>query len=512
MVEPTPRLAIGTAAVALVMLVATVAALVFPATAAPPAQDILPTPTPYPVENVNYSFSVVGGEDKTEQFEHGMVDGFILGMSTVTSEYPRGMVFALSPESPSGAISDVTLFMRFPNDTRTRFAAEYDSQRDAWIARPWQLGNGIPAWVQFEFWWRVRDETGAFVDSEPHASEYWDPTRAWYRVDMPDFLLFWYGVRDNDPEALAEFLVRAIESTEPRRVEGFGKPLSYKPLGVLYPTQTDYGETSSSGTTRPNVSGITLAGVAMPEVAATVQFFLMDLRQPEAAIAGMAGSLTHEMTHMYQNDVVGGTYGPLWWTEGQAEWFSYNPGQYDARLTELANLQNLPSLTTEISAQMSAADGYGRLAYDVGVSFMNWLVANYGIETVRAINDLQRQGTPFFDAIETVTDTSFLELENGWRTYLGFRPLTLAEVDPASALEDYDDPLLAEGDTVTLPAMPPLVKMNNDPGERAMPGPQCFANTPVEILTIGALDGTPYYEIDCMGMIGWVTRDQLIAQ
>jgi hypothetical protein len=54
--------------------------------------------------------------------------------------------------------------------------------------------------------------------------------------------------------------------------------------------------------------------------------------------------------------------------------------------------------------------------------------------------------------------------------------------------------------------------MNTQPGPRAMPGPQCFANTPVDILSIGALDDTPYYEIDCMGMIGWVTREQIIAQ
>lgn len=505
------RLWISTAALTLIALVVGVAAFAFPALAAPPAQDILPTPTPAPVANLEYEFSVVGGEDMMLRFAHDPVDTITFGESVVTSMYPRGMEFVLQPESTNGTIQDVTLFFRFPNDTRTRFNASYDAEREAWVARPWELGNGTPAWVQFEFWWRVRDESGAFADSAPLTSEYWDATRQWYRLELPDFLLFWYGAGDADPEAVAEFLAYAIESTEQRRVDGFGAPLSYKPLGVLYPTQTAFSETSASGTERPATEGIVLAGLAMPDIAATVQFFLLDYRVEDAAIEGMAGSLTHEMTHMYQNDVVGGTFGPLWWTEGQAEWFSFNPGLYDRRLINLVALQDMPSLTGEVSANIAAADGTARLAYDVGASFVNWLVNEYGLDTMREINQLQARGIPFYQSIEEATGSAFLDIENGWRTYLGYRPLSLAEVDPASALEPYDDPMIAEGDMVTLPAMPPLVKMNTKPGPKALPGPQCFANTSVEILTIGALEGTAYYEIDCMGMVGWVTRDQIVG-
>lgn len=505
------RLWIAGAAVALIITAAILAALAFPVTAAPPQQDLLPTPSPEPIEELVYTFSVVGGDDQTLTFDHGTVDGITLGESTVTSHYPRGMVFTLAPNSPNGEIEDVILFLEFPNGTRTRFNAAFDTDQNTWIARPWELGDGTPAWVQFTFAWRVRDSSGAFADSDPVASEYWDPTRQWYRLDMPDFLIFWYGAGDDNPEAVAEYLALAIESTEQRRIDGFGAPLSYKPLGVLYPTQNDYGETSSSGTTRPNVSGITLAGVARPEIAATVQFFLLDLRTPQTAIEGMAGSLTHEMTHMYQNDVVGGSNGPLWWVEGQAEWFSYNPGLYDQRMVNLAGLQDLPSLTGEISAGLPAADGYARLAYDVGASFVNWLVAEYGLDAMQAINQSQARGIPFYTSIEEITGQSFLNIENRWRAYLGFRQLTLAEIDPASALEPYDDPLLSEGDTVTLPAMPPLVPMKEKPGERVLVGAQCFANMSITILRIGALDGTPYYEVDCMGMTGWVTRDQIVG-
>ncbi len=508
------RLWTGAAAITVITamaLVAGFAAFAFPTLAAPPAQDILPTPSPAPVADLDYEFSVVGGEPVTLLFAHDPIDAITFGESAVTSMYPRGMEFVIQPESPNGAIQDVTLFFRFPNDTRTRFAASYDVERGAWVARPWELGDGKPAWVQFDFWWRVRDESGAFADSEPVTSEYWDPTRTWYRLDMPDFLIFWFGAGDNNPESVAEFLAYAIESTEQRRIDGFGASLSYKPLGVLYPTQTAFSETSASGTERPATEGIVLAGLAMPDIAATVQFFLLDYRVETVAIEGMAGSLTHEMTHMYQNDVIGGTFGPLWWTEGQAEWFSFNPGLYDQRLVRLAALQDMPSLSGEVSANIAAADGTARLAYDVGASFVNWLISEYGLDTMRAINQGQARGIPFYTSIEEATGQSFLDIQNGWRAYLGYRLLTLAEVDPVSALEPVEDDMIAEGDTITLPAMPPLVKMNTVPGPKALPGPQCFGNTPVKIVTIGALDGTAYYEIDCMGMFGWVTRDQIVG-
>jgi hypothetical protein len=71
--------------------------------------------------------------------------------------------------------------------------------------------------------------------------------------------------------------------------------------------------------------------------------------------------------------------------------------------------------------------------------------------------------------------------------------------------------LIAAGDVITLPAVPPLAPMKDKPGPKGLPGPQCFANTPVTVQTIGAVDGIPYYQIDCMGMVGWVTRNQLIS-
>jgi len=49
------------------------------------------------------------------------------------------------------------------------------------------------------------------------------------------------------------------------------------------------------------------------------------------------------------------------------------------------------------------------------------------------------------------------------------------------------------------------------PGPRVLANASCFAGMPVTILRAGSLDGVDYYEVDCMGMTGWMTRDQLVG-
>lgn len=506
----SPRIVLGAMLLGVPLIALMLVSLSLPAFGAPDQQEILPTPSPEPVPEVEYTLSIVGGEDVRQTFQHADVNGYVFGTTTVDSNYPRGMIFTVAPTSPNGTVNDVTLFLRFPNGQGTRVEAEWDAAQQVWTAALWPTGAGVPAWIQFTFYWRVRDDSGAFADSEPVASEYWDPTRRWYRADTPRFLIFWYGAGQDDPDAVARYLAWAIESTEQRRIQGFNAELSYKALGILYPTRNDYGETIGSGVTAPDTAGITLAGIALPDVSATVQFFLLDRRDEQRAIQEMGATLTHELTHMYQSDTRSGS-GPTWWTEGQAEWFSLGAGPYDERLMNLARLQNLPPISGDIGYRIEAADGRGRLAYDVGASFVNWFVATYGMDAMSETNRIQSTGRPFFEAIEAATGKSFFDLENGWRAYIGFPLLKPEDVDPAAALQPYEDSVLKVGDVITLPATNPLVPLNENPGPRSLAQGTCFANMSVTIKAMGTLEDVPYFQIDCMGMVGWVTRDKLVA-
>jgi len=514
----------GTLAVALVGLM--VVGLAFPALAAPGRQDDdlnLPTPTPAPVEQTPYTLTVVGGEAQTLTFDHGELDGFVLGETTVTSAYPRGMVFTINPTSKTGDIQDVILFIRFVHGSGTRVVASWDESVGAWVSRPWQTGEGQPAWTHFEFTWRVRDTSGASVDTEPIALDYADPSREWFRMESDLVVLYWFGFGEDDPDAVAQRMADSMAATQERRVQGFGRPLSYKPVAVVYPSRDGLAEIYGSGVANNRVAGFTSSDLGMsvqvlrgtelvPGNENCIYALQPDEWTMERRIETIYSTTTHEVVHLYQYDILGGPLGPLWWTEGQPEWHSIAPGLYDRRLRHLGTLQDIPSLTTDIGSNLTQADGCYALAYDVGPSFINFLVTHYGgIDTHRQIAELMRTGPTVYEAVEQVTGKPFLEVENEWRVYLGLAPLSLADVDPAQALEPFEDNLIAVGDTITLPATPMMSPLAEKPGPKALASAQCFANTAVTVLNMGMLEDVPYYEIDCMGMTGWVTRDQLVG-
>jgi hypothetical protein len=474
--------------------------------AAPDGQgDILPTPTPVPVEKVTYSLTTVGGEDQTLTIAHEDAEGFTLGATTITSHYPRGMVFTLQPESANGAIQDVILFIRYSHGSGTRVVAEPDADvPGGWLAHPWATGEGQPAWTHFEFYWRVRDVTGATVDTAPVPMDYWDPSRRWFRMETPYYIVYWYGMSADDPDRFARQAAFAIESTEPRRIAGFGQPISYVPIAVIYNSRADWGEIYASG-----ISDSTAGGVTSNTLGMSVQF--APNSPVENQINVLSHIITHELTHMYQFDIVGGSPGPNWWIEGQAEWFGFAPDAYDQRLMKLAQLQDLPTLSREVTRNLSQADDLAYLVYHMGASFVNWFVTEYGIETHAAVVELMKHNTGFYDAMEQVTGEPFLNLENRWRAYIGLPPLELADLDPTAALEPPRDPVFETGAVVTLPATPALVPLNEVPGPRSLASGQCFASMTVTVLRVGSLDGVDYYEVDCMGQVGWVTQETLVG-
>ncbi|PJF43335.1 MAG: hypothetical protein CUN55_09020 [Phototrophicales bacterium] len=495
---------------------------------ASPAQQggsLLPTPTPYPVEELEYELTIVGGKEEVIVGEGVSQNGITIGEHTAVSQYPRGIIFRTTIETENDvAIESATVFLRYDANSGTRVSAELDPTTGEWVAHIWESGNGRPPWTHFRYFWRVVDANGNTAETEPIAMYYSDPTREWYRVETPHVVLYWFGTTEVEPETVAQWVAEAVASTEPRRIAGFGQPLSYKPHGVLFPDDVSLAEMYGSGTTNDNAAGFTSSDLGM-----TVQEFGMpsdawferqaeciylrprEERTEEVRLRGAVFStIPHEIAHLYQYEN-GGAIGPQWWSEGQADYFTHSAGRYDFRLSELAKLDpNLPplSIETSIGAQAFQADGCYALAYDVGASFINWLLTNYGgIDTHRQIVENYTSGMTVYEAIEAATGKSFFDLENEWRAYLGFNQLTLADVDPAAALEEAPNAKYQPNDTVVLPGPRPVI-LKDAPGG-VIGNAQCFAGTSVTILRVGTLEGIDWYEVDCLGLVGWLTLDEL---
>ena len=131
------------------------------------------------------------------------------------------MVFTINPTSATGEIQDVILFIRFVHGSGNRVVAEWDDGAGAWVAHPWQTGEGQPAWTYFEFYWRVRTsgasvDTGADCDRtmriRPASGSAW-------KSDL--VVLYWYGF--GDPDAIAQRMADLMAATQERREQGWTK-------------------------------------------------------------------------------------------------------------------------------------------------------------------------------------------------------------------------------------------------------------------------------------------------
>ncbi len=458
---------------------------------------LLPTPTLPPVAEAPYTLSAVGGAPYTFTVEHGDP----LGSSVVTSRYPQGLEFALQPFADAAAWQDVSLRLTFVGGAQMRVAATWDAARGAWVALLDPAQRRLPAWAHMEARWRVRTGDGALLESAPFAADYADVTRRWWRCETDEMVVYWFGFSQDAPEAFAQKMAWALAATRNRRVQGFGGTLSYRAVGVIYDSWDTMREMEGGGPVNRGGAFYDLGMSVLGSVGGDDVEWLRDR---------MAFLTVHELVHLYQFEKLGGTLGPTWWVEGQAQWFGTHPGEYDARLRHLLTLQPLPTLTHEITRDIVQADGLPDLAYDMGASFINWLLAHYGgLPTHAAIVQRMHNGDDLYTAVEGVTGETFFALENAWRVYLGAPPLAQTDVDPAAALEEAPDALFAVGESVTLPAAPALVSLMEMPGPKALASGQCFGGMEVTVLRVGALAGTTYVQVDCMGQVGWLQEAQL---
>jgi hypothetical protein len=480
-------------------------------------------------QDAGYTLSVVGGEDQTFTFDGTTIDGITIGQTTIHSQYPDGMTFTAAITADDSEITAVTLFRALPNGSSERTAAIYDDLTETWTAHAWQGNDPVPPWREFAFYWSVVDDRDVNVRTDPIAAAYWDPTREWYRAESDYIVLYWFGLDEVDPEYIAQRSAEIMDETGPRQVEGFGYELGYKPLAVIYPTRES--TTEISGGTPMQVTGLANSAFSMVYMQASPRDDGWFERQAECIHLTPAdqhteqfridnlleGTVPHEITHLYQ--FAGGVdIGYNWWVEGQAEYFQHETGIYhpvvsaNDRVRQLSALQdNLPSLQGNNFATFSfEADGCYALGYDVGSSFIGYIVDNYGgLATHRAIIEQLQRNIVLTEAIENVLGQPFLEIENAWRAAVGFPTISPESLDPTLRLQDPIAALYNVGDTFSIPGPRPL-SLAVAPGPNQLSnGAACFAGTEAEVLRVGSIDGLDYYEIGCSGFIGWATTDQL---
>jgi hypothetical protein len=471
-----------------------------------------------------YTYSVVGGVDLMRTYPDHTVDGFEFTNLTYHSNYPRGLEFRATITPPEGVTyNQVMLVYTFSTGKRSRMPARPGDAPNEWVAIPYE-GLGLPPWHEMDVVWGVRGADGLSVDSEPLHAVYYDASREWFRAESEDVIVYWFGM----PEELGRYVIEAMAGNREKYLQGFGELLPFRPTAVIFPPGPSWNEYKGEASIDDTDFGFT--GTIIPEAGSTIQRVrtlepaairadcIWNPAEPtlEFQLSQAASTTVHEVAHLYQHEV--GVSGPSWWVEGQATFFeTFDEYPVHDRLSTLYTLMDRPFPTLQGDgpgggALTVAEDGCTHLMYDMGSSFMRWIAeAHGGLDTYRAIVDEMALGYPLAEALETATGLTFLELENEWRAFLGIPPVPAEQLDPGLALDEPVEPYFAVGEEVTTPAMPFQTPMYGAPSEKSVADAACFASTAVTVLRAGN-DGTVnWYEVDCMGMVGWMNHGQLVG-
>lgn len=135
----------------------------------------------------------------------------------------------------------------------------------------------------------------------------------------------------------------------------------------------------------------------------------------------LEATLKHELCHLLLNHHIRPESLPRWLDEGVCQWVSGGVSELLAAKgkSALERAVVTDNLMRMSDIEIFPEDGKSLLlAYEQSRSFVEYIVAQYGRDSLLRILDSARNGYTSEEAIEKNLSISFAELESGWRSHL----------------------------------------------------------------------------------------------
>jgi len=266
-----------------------------------------------------------------------------------------------------------------------------------------QKFGGIPPGAFVDYWWAVKDASGARLETSPVKYQTNDNRYNWHNLPQGNINLYWY-LGDNN---FAQSLMNAGQQALVKLAKDTGATPS-KPVNIYI-----YG---SSG----DLQGAMIYPNEWTGGVAYTQYGIIAIGIPLSQLSWGQGAMTHELTHLVVYQVVANPYNdlPVWLNEGLA---MYNEGPLDSQFTvPLASAIATNSLFSvrSISSPFSAYGDKSVLSYAESYSLIDFLVSQYGSTKMLDLLNTFKQGSDWDAAFQKVYGFDMDGLNGLWKPWV----------------------------------------------------------------------------------------------
>ncbi len=354
-------------------------------------------------------------------------DGLVVLSDEVTSQFPDGINFNLSVETPS-PVDDIRVFYKSKGAENIAYGRlEFDEgtaiQGSFFLDTSVGTSGGtnfIPPGTVFRYHYQVFTEDGESFKTEQKEFVYIDSRFEWESLTEGPLTVYYYGPTETRARLIMDASLEATATMS--RVLGMEQ---VEPINIV--TYNNYRHMQAALPPRPQTvrEGLITQGQAFTDIRVLL------VLGTDPTIEGIA---SHEVTHVLVDDAAGRAYTllPTWLNEGLAEFGNVSPSEsYDNALLYGIYTRRVKPLS-HLNRFLGEPDDVV-IAYGQSRSVVSYLIHTYGESKMADLMSRLDQTLSLDQAMIQVYGFDQDGLDAEWRTRMGLRPF--GEAPPESTAQ-----------------------------------------------------------------------------
>jgi hypothetical protein len=329
--------------------------------------------------------------------------------SEVQVSYPLTIGFSAQVKS-SAVISDIRLRYQIEQVSFAQVFSEVfiDFTPSAAVNAKYtldmrKLGGGMPPGTYINYWWKVKDKSGASLETTPSRYQVKDTQHTWQNLTQGKISIYFYS----GGTSLAQSIMSAAQQSLTKLANDTGASPDKTVNIYAYASSQDY---HNSTIFEPEWSG----GLAF------TQFSTISIIIRPSQLALDISGIPHELTHTVIFQVTANPYNglPVWLNEGLAMYTegSLNP-QFSTPLKKAVQGNSLISVRS-LTDPFSAIGDQAYLAYAQSYSLVDYLISQYSSAKMLDLLNTFQKGSEYDAALRNTYGIDMDKLNDQWKIWV----------------------------------------------------------------------------------------------